>query len=120
MINHPRFTADPVRKEKDVKIPSSKVAPIKMKNAKKTARKSKKKVPKEKTELNDGLKYMNMRQDLIKLLEKKKTDGSKLAWKVTECYPFDVEDTEKIKESTIQWSNVQPAGVESNKCDTVK
>lgn len=70
--------------------------------------------------MNDGLKYMNMRQDLIQLLEKKKTDGSKLAWKVTECYPFDLQDEEKLKESTLQWSNVHPAGILSTKCDTVK
>lgn len=98
LINNVRFTAEPARKEKDTKIPSNKVAPIKVKNAKKSARtKSKRGSPNQKTEINDGLKYMNIRQDLIKLLEKKKVDGSKLAWKVTECYPFDIQDTEKLK-----------------------
>jgi hypothetical protein len=32
---------------------------------------------------NDGLKYMNKRDDLISLLEEKKTRASQLAYKVT-------------------------------------
>lgn len=36
---------------------------------------------------NDGLKYMNIRDNLLDLLEKKKTKESRLAYKVTECYP---------------------------------
>jgi hypothetical protein len=36
---------------------------------------------------NDGLKYMNTRYHLIDLLEEKKIRGSRLAYKVTECYP---------------------------------
>jgi hypothetical protein len=36
---------------------------------------------------NDGLKYMNKRDNLISLLEDKKTRASQLAYKVTECCP---------------------------------
>jgi hypothetical protein len=83
-----RFTAEPARKVKDNTIPSSKVSASSKvaKNPKKSSKRQKK--IKVKEEVTDGLKYMNLRQDLLNILEKKKTDASKLAWKVTECYPF--------------------------------
>ena len=61
---------------------------------KKSARKEKKKSTKEKpvTEISDGLKYMNTRENLLKIIESKKVNTSKLAYKVTECYPFEWED----------------------------
>lgn len=37
--------------------------------------------------ISDGLKYMNYRDNLIDLLEEKKMRESRLAYKVTECYP---------------------------------
>lgn len=40
--------------------------------------------------INDGLKYMNLRPNLIELFEKKKKKNSKLAYKVTECYPLNL------------------------------
>ena len=55
---------------------------VKVKKTKKTARKNKKRKQNAKVE-SDGLKYMNTRQDLLKILENKKTNASKLAWKVT-------------------------------------
>lgn len=69
---------------------------------------------------DDGLKFMNTRENLLKILESKKTNGSKLAWKVTECYPFDLKDEEKLKQSTVEWDHTRPAGTESIKCDTIK
>lgn len=39
------------------------------------------------TDFGDGLKFMNTRDHLISLLEEKKIRDSKLAYKVTECYP---------------------------------
>ncbi len=38
--------------------------------------------------VNDGLKFMNKRDNLLSLLEEKKMKSSKLAYKVTECYPL--------------------------------
>ena len=40
---------------------------------------------------NDGLKYMNIRDNLLEIMEKRKTKDSKLAYKITECYPLDWE-----------------------------
>lgn len=36
---------------------------------------------------------MNIRDDLLDLLEKKKMKQSKLAYKVTECYPLKCKNT---------------------------
>lgn len=68
----------------------------------------------------DGLKYMNNREQLLKILESKRTNKSKLAWKVTECYPFDLNNEEDLKKSTLYWEKVPSAGVETRKGDRVK
>ncbi len=122
MINHVRFTAEASRKRRDDKIPTNKVAPLKLKGAKKQAKKEKKRKtsPDSKMKNDDGLKFMNTRENLLKILESKKTNGSKLAWKVTECYPFDLKNEEKLKQSTVEWDHTRPAGTESIKCDTIK
>ncbi len=69
--------------------------------------------------MDDGLKYMNTRDNLLKIIEEKKNNSSKLAYKVTECYPCEWEDEEKLKESTKLWENTKVAGVPSKKSDKV-
>ena len=46
-------------------------------------------------------------------------NASKLAWKVTQCYPYNWQDENKLKESAVQWDNVPTAGKASMVCDKV-
>lgn len=45
------------------------------------------KASKSAADVSDGLKFMNTRDHLIELIEAKKTRDSRVAYKVTECYP---------------------------------
>ena len=65
-----RFTAQNPQEKADKRIPSNKVTAIKQKLAKKSERKEKKqKRPKSKEAAEaDGLKYMNNREDLLKIM----------------------------------------------------
>lgn len=65
-----------------------------MKKSKKTEtprsqknKKNRRKTSQSMTDTDDGLKFMNTRQHLIELIEAKKVKDSRLAYKVTECYP---------------------------------
>lgn len=65
-----------------------------MKKSKKTEsprsqknKKNRQKTSQSMTDADDGLKFMNTRQHLIELIEAKKVKDSRLAYKVTECYP---------------------------------
>ena len=92
LINHVRFADPDPNHSKKAKIPSANT--LKKELNKKytfTATKKSKKDHKRKTKgasfYNDGLKYMNNREDLLSLMEAKKTKDSRIAYKVTECYP---------------------------------
>lgn len=88
----------------------------------KKSKKVEKKTKKIKTKTtNDGLKYMNERENLIDLMEEKKMKASKLAYKVTECYPSELE-VPNLKQSIItkeNWSQFKPAGKETLRSDQV-
>ena len=62
--------------------------------------------------VNDGLKYMNKRDNLLILLEEKRMRSSKLAYKVTECYPlpWSLSPTCHTNLTTAEWEKVKPAG----------
>lgn len=62
---------------------------------------------------------MNIRQNLLEILERKKINSSKLAWKITECYPFDMEDKAKLKETLQEWDNKKFAGKKTKKQESV-
>ena len=89
LINHIRFSDPDKSLKKKASVPS--LTNIQKKElSKKYTFSSKQKKPKRgkgKTTCNDGLKYMNNRDDLLAILEAKRTKESKLAYKVTECYP---------------------------------
>jgi hypothetical protein len=68
-------------------------------------------------EKEDGLAFMGRRDKFMKELTEKKKIQSRLAYKVTECYPLDW-DNETAANSTAreeQWKQVRPAGVSSVK-----
>ena len=91
LINHVRFSNPDLKKTKKEGIPtqSRPTSAVKSKVPEKPKTKKNKKKHQSVANFNDGLKYMNMRTDLLELLQKKKTRDSKLAYKVTECYPLD-------------------------------
>ena len=89
LINHVRFSDPDNALRKKASVPSATNA-LKKELNKKYTFSSKQKKPKRakgKSIQNDGLKYMNNRDDLLAILEARKTKESKLAYKVTECYP---------------------------------
>ena len=121
LINHPRFTSlDPTVK-KDTKIPSNKYTPVNTdrRKSKKAQKRQKKRKPVKQSVSFDGLKYMNVRENLLEQLQVKKNDKEKLAWKVTQCYPYQLDNPQQLKESTLAWESKPVAGMASRVCDKV-
>lgn len=102
LINHVRFSEpkpqgdckEPVPSYEDLKKQLKKQtkqkSPRTQKSKKNSDRNSKKSF-----EMEDGLKFMNTRDHLIDLIEAKKIKDSRIAYKVTECYPPDASERMK-------------------------
>lgn len=94
LINHVRFSDPSNKNSSKSPVPTAaQTATITRKEVNKkytfsNKDKKTKKAKASKATVNDGLKYMNTRDDLLTLLEAKKTKDSRLAYKVTECYPY--------------------------------
>ena len=73
---------------------------------------------KNKLTMNDGLKYMNTRENLLSLLEAKKMKDGRLAYKVTECYPEGWPHTEEYGLTKKEESKV--AGKRYSRSDSAK
>lgn len=61
------------------------------------------------SDFGDGLKFMNTRDNLISLLEDKKIKDSRLAYKVTQCYPEAKCDKRKTQSDAQYYE--RPAGI---------
>ncbi len=92
LVNHVRFSrVDNIKHTSEIPSHVVKAATMRSKATNRTilpkkTKKNRKK--KEFTSVHDGYKYMNKREDLIEQLEEKKMKNSKLAYKVTQCYPL--------------------------------
>lgn len=93
-----------------------------MEKSRKEKSKNNKKKNKNPLNFNDGLKYMNMRADLLEIMEARKTKKSQLAYKVTECYPLDWECEKECSVHTNhkKFDEMKPAGKEFKKGDAAK
>ena len=98
--------------------------PIKPKNNLTVNKISSNKIKRAKTivdiNINDGLKYLNFRENLIDILESKKLKASQLAYKITECYPLAWNCSDMCESSITKYENTRVAGKKPKEGDHMK